>query len=344
MRSSGELVARASEMLGVQPGKTENRTAFLQRLVYTITGLMGYASLWDMPEDGTDISITHFKQRIHRTLESYLAVYPELQSTFNVTDDTLYEEIYQVFRLTGCLYHTPYRIAPPAASAAAEGAIVFTRGMGLSDIGNVSGLGTYRKNSEEKTNYSVTEMFALNPPLREIWNQWIRSASWSADNLPEMREYLRTCPPFSYSYAAAIGAQIEAVLQKTQMQLQRCTCASACYNCLKHYRNQMVHGQLDRFAALELLHWGKNGVLAPPVSTEKQVEYVRPLEKVLLHAGIELLVDGGMLRIRKKNHEKQLVVYPAMWACSTAPDIVYLSDAQIRFAKPYAASVLMDSL
>ena len=113
MRSSGELVARASEMLGVQPGKTENRTAFLQRLVYTITGLMGYASLWDMPEDGTDISITHFKQRIHRTLESYLAVYPELQSTFNVTDDTLYEEIYQVFRLTGCLYHTPYRIAPP---------------------------------------------------------------------------------------------------------------------------------------------------------------------------------------------------------------------------------------
>ena len=165
MRSSGELVARASEMLGVQPGKTENRTAFLQRLVYTITGLMGYASLWDMPEDGTDISITHFKQRIHRTLESYLAVYPELQSTFNVTDDTLYEEIYQVFRLTGCLYHTPYRIAPPAASAAAEGAIVFTRGMGLSDIGNVSGLGTYRKNSEEKTNYSVTEMFALNPPL-----------------------------------------------------------------------------------------------------------------------------------------------------------------------------------
>lgn len=36
--------------------------------------------------------------------------------------------------------------------------------------------------------------------------------------------------------------------------------------------------------------------------------------------------------------------YPAMWACSTAPDIVYLSDAQIRFAKPYAASVLMDSL
>ena len=106
----------------------------------------------------------------------------------------------------------------------------------------------------------------------------------------------------------------------------------------------MVHAQLDRFAALELLHWGKNGVLAPPVSTEKQVEYVRPLEKVLLHAGIELLVDGGMLRIRKKNHEKQLVVYPAMWACSTAPDIVYLSDAQIRFAKPYAASVLMDSL
>ena len=132
--------------------------------------------------------------------DDWKCCYPELQSTFNVTDDTLYEEIYQVFRLTGCLYHTPYRIAPPAASAAAEGAIVFTRGMGLSDIGNVSGLGTYRKNSEEKTNYSVTEMFALNPPLREIWNQWIRSASWSADNLPEMREYLRTCPPFSYSY------------------------------------------------------------------------------------------------------------------------------------------------
>ena len=64
MRPSGGLVAVASETLGVQPGKTENRTAFLQRLVYTITGLMGYASLWDMPEDGTDISIMHFKHNL----------------------------------------------------------------------------------------------------------------------------------------------------------------------------------------------------------------------------------------------------------------------------------------
>ena len=75
-----------------------------------------------------------------------------------------------------------------------------------------------------------------------------------------------------------------------------------------------------------------------------QAEYVRAPERVLLYAGIGLITDGGMLRIRKNAREKRLVVYPAMWARPAAPDTVFLSDAQIRCAKPYAAAVLTDSL
>lgn len=50
---------------------------------------------------------------------------------------------------------------------------------------------------------------------------------------------------------------------------------SACYNCLKHYRNQFIHGMLDRFAALQLLRWGKQGTIAEEFTVEEQKKFYR---------------------------------------------------------------------
>lgn len=46
----------------------------------------------------------------------------------------------------------------------------------------------------------------------------------------------------------------------------------ACYNCLKHYRNQYVHGDLDCKAALELLAWGRDGEIATSIPQKQQLE------------------------------------------------------------------------
>lgn len=75
-------------------------------------------------------------------------------------------------------------------------------------------------------------------------------------------------------YAASVADEIEGLLDKVELLLQSCDCDSSCHKCLKHYRNQHVHGLLDRYAALELFNWGKHGVVAAAVSMEKQAQYI----------------------------------------------------------------------
>lgn len=79
-------------------------------------------------------------------------------------------------------------------------------------------------------------------------------------------DVLRTLPMLMFTcmivYQVVLGIQ-----QRCQMRLVnfsqvlgRCwggDCGNACYKCLKHYRNQHVHGMLDRFSALQLLDWGQ---------------------------------------------------------------------------------------
>lgn len=54
-------------------------------------------------------------------------------------------------------------------------------------------------------------------------------------------------------YAGSVANEIERLLKETELLLQNCDCGGSCHKCLKHYRNQHVHGLLDRVAALELL-------------------------------------------------------------------------------------------
>ena len=68
--------------------------------------------------------------------------------------------------------------------------------------------------------------------------------------------------------------------------LSACDCDAACYKCLKHYRNQYLHGNLDRFAALQLLHWGESGVIEPPIDDEEQV-----------FKELNALIDGNLERL-----------------------------------------------
>lgn len=200
MKKYNGLLSKISEAFCIFPGFTEAELSWKQRILYSVTGLIGYASLWDTSEDGERISVAHFKQRMKRCLSSYLALYPEITNGFDIRDDTFFEEVYQILRLTGCLYHAPYRIAPPAFSAAASAGIIFMRGQGISELQRISGLGAYAVNSINKTERTVEELFGLNPSLNQIWRQWIGNASWDTASLQDGYEYLRTTPPFSYGY------------------------------------------------------------------------------------------------------------------------------------------------
>jgi len=52
-------------------------------------------------------------------------------------------------------------------------------------------------------------------------------------------------------------------------------------------------------------------------------------------------LDNGILVKRKGRKEKKLVVYPAMWKEPKQEDTVYVSNAYIKYAKPYAVQKIL---
>lgn len=144
-------------------------------------------------------------------------------------------------------------------------------------------------------------------------------------------------------YAVSVADAIAELLSDMKELLSSCDCGSACSKCLKHYRNQYVHGILDRFAALQLLKWGVDGIKASPIKLETQINMIMPLANILKQSGCEITSDGGITAIGKRN-AKQVVIYPAMWVEPHARDTIFVSDAYIKYAKPYAVQKILDNI
>jgi ATP-dependent helicase YprA (DUF1998 family) len=145
-------------------------------------------------------------------------------------------------------------------------------------------------------------------------------------------------------YAISVAEDIDSLLKETRRLLSECDCTSACQKCLKHYRNQYIHGLLDRFAALELLDWGQYGKIKAPLSFSRQIELIRPLYRILNSSGILISASGECIYASKGTIAKQIVVYPAMWAEPIESEHIFVSDDLIKNAKPYAVQKVMDGM
>ena len=144
-------------------------------------------------------------------------------------------------------------------------------------------------------------------------------------------------------YAVSVADAIAELLNDMRELLSSCDCGSACSKCLKHYRNQYVHGMLDRFAALQLLEWGVSGINASPIKAETQIKMIMPLVNIFRQSGCEVTIDGEITATGQIK-TKKVVVYPAMWVEPHAADTIFVSDAYIKYAKPYAVQKILDNL
>ena len=104
-------------------------------------------------------------------------------------------------------------------------------------------------------------------------------------------------------YAVSVADAIAELLTDMKELLSSCDCGSACSKCLKHYRNQYIHGMLDRFAALQLLEWGVDGIKASPIEPESQIKMIMPLVNILRQSGCEITADGE-ITVWEKKHKK----------------------------------------
>lgn len=148
-------------------------------------------------------------------------------------------------------------------------------------------------------------------------------------------------------YSVSIRNVLPEVLDGVRNRLISCDCEGACYNCLKHYRNQSIHAFLDRNAALQLLEWGRKGALPPRLDIkEEQRRLILPLEEILSFRGISVLEKGGHLALARGNREMGLMVCPGMMVEQNRNGWIFLSDISLRYDRPYAIqkifSVLVD--
>ena len=194
------LLSKVSRQYSILRGTQETENDWKTRLVYSICGMMAYASLWDDAEE--PISIVHLRRRIRSILDSYKSLYPELSGTLPHNSEELEEEVINQFLSAGVVYHCPNRIVASKKHEEHFGDVLFQRGIALDDISCVSGIGFYSKQDGGAPPHNIKTMFGLEQEnLQTLWQTTLSAASWETNPSFEFgTEYLRLKLPFSRGY------------------------------------------------------------------------------------------------------------------------------------------------
>ena len=124
MNKYNGLLSSVAHTYHICKGARETENEWKTRLVYSICGMMAYASLWDDSEEGA-ISIVHLKRKVRSMLSSYKSMYPELSNSLPYISAELEDEIAGLVLSTGMVYHRPNRIAPSMKHEESHCNIVF---------------------------------------------------------------------------------------------------------------------------------------------------------------------------------------------------------------------------
>jgi hypothetical protein len=201
MNQYNGLLLSVAKQYHIRKGTQETEKEWKTRLVYSICGMMAYASLWDDSEE-EPISIVHLKRKVCSMLANYKSIYPELSGSLPSISQELEDEIENQFLSAGVVYHRPNRIAPSMKHEELFCDILFQRGIALDSISCVSGIGFYSKKEGTTNPDRIKAMFGLEQEnLQTLWHTTISAASWKSNPLLEYNtEYLRLKPPFSQGY------------------------------------------------------------------------------------------------------------------------------------------------
>lgn len=199
MNNGKDLLLEVSQKYNICKGEREPENEWKTRVIYSICGMMAYASLWDLEET---VSLVHLKGRIRNILSGYQSIYPESVSCFPLNSKELEDEVSEQFLKAGIVYHRPNRVSPSVKHEGQFKGIVFQRGIAIDRISCVSGIGFYAKGNGETDPKGVKTMFGLEQDhLSEVWRKTLSNAVWVRSEVLESRvEYLRSKPPYRNGY------------------------------------------------------------------------------------------------------------------------------------------------
>ncbi|MBQ6828944.1 MAG: DUF1998 domain-containing protein, partial [Thermoguttaceae bacterium] len=145
-------------------------------------------------------------------------------------------------------------------------------------------------------------------------------------------------------YATGLAESIGDALRETEKSLEGCRCSSACFDCLKHYRNRFYHGSLDRFEALALLRWGTSATLPEPLSIDEQFAALLPLRRMLKNNGIEISFDENGVYATSERGETRIVVRPEIAEFEARRGVVLeVTDSALKYDRPSAFKKIVDA-
>lgn len=200
MEKYNNLLSRIAERYGIERGSTDPLETWKSRLIYSVAGQMGLASLWDASEDGA-VSIVHMKRRMTDILEVYCSIFPEVRHLFSQNLSEISAEIYDVFIQTGMIYHRSEHVARTIPFEAVADDIRLCRGYLPGTKGYLSGLGMYSENKSGKDGKTVPEMFCLaDNALGDRWKQIISDVQWISYEDDIKTEYLLMERPYTRGY------------------------------------------------------------------------------------------------------------------------------------------------
>lgn len=148
-------------------------------------------------------------------------------------------------------------------------------------------------------------------------------------------------------YCAQAGERVEDLMEETLKILRGCNCRHACYQCLKHYRNQRVHADLDRRAAIELIEYGSSRRIPDILPDSEALALLEPIRNLLDGYGVSLEGREAGPCLVRDGRAKRCIVFPAMmkrraeWA---AEGCVAVSKEALEDALPFAVESITDNM
>lgn len=116
-----------------------------------------------------------------------------------------------------------------------------------------------------------------------------------------------------YSSELSSNCILKQLFDKTREILANCNCQNACFSCLKHFNNKLMHGKFDRFAALDLLEYVMNGTYKSSVAPKESEEaFVQVREILKFENGIITQMQGDELHISGRGMNCILKCLPDM--------------------------------
>ena len=165
------------------------------------------------------------------------------------------------------------------------------------------------------------------------------------DGVTNVDIYLYDSLSSGAGYCVQIGESVEDLFKNVRKILIDCDCDNACQRCLKHYRNQRIQYDLDRFMAVELLDYGKTQTISPVLSAPEAFEAISPLKQLLRDEGIGITADSSTVTAKRNGRSKHCIVHPALLKRPSQGDrdSVWISIEALKYAKPFALKKITDA-